>query len=367
VPNLELLPARLVLKLGSALLVDTAGEVRRDWLATLIDDIADLRARGTEVIIVSSGAIALGSRRLGLTDGGRGSLDDAQASAAAGQIVLSGLYADLLSARKLTAAQILVTLDDLADRRRYLNASATFARLLALGAVPVVNENDSTATAEIRFGDNDRLAARVGQAAGADKVLLLSNVAGIYDRDPALGGATLINQVAPDAQIAAELGPSSGLGSGGMAAKVEAGRIAAASGIALTIADGRVQHPLSTWLQRGTGTTFLPSPAPGARKAWLIGHLDARGTLSIDDGARAALCEGGSLLAAGIKGVSGSFSRGDAVEVHDLDGALLARGLIAYSADEMRKIAGTRSDAQGDLLGYAPRAAVVHRNDLVLI
>ncbi len=360
-------PLRLVIKLGSALLVDSAGDVRRDWLATLIADVADMRRAGTEVIIVSSGAIALGARRLGLVDGGRSSLDDAQASAAAGQIVLSGLYAELLSAEALTAAQMLVTLDDLADRRRYLNASSTLNRLLALGAVPVINENDSTATEEIRFGDNDRLAARVAQAAGADMVILMSNVAGIYDRDPALGDAVLLREVAPDAAIDAVLGPSSGFGSGGMSAKVEAGRIAAASGIALAIADGRGDHPLARYMTNGEGTLFQPASAPAARKSWLLGHLDSRGVIVIDDGARRALSSGGSLLAAGITSVTGTFRRGDAVEIHDAGGKLMARGLVAYDAGEIRIIAGQRTDAQAGLLGYAPRAAVIHRNDMVLI
>ncbi|MGB3722137.1 MAG: glutamate 5-kinase [Pacificimonas sp.] len=358
---------RIVVKLGSALLIDADGEVRREWLVTLIADVAALRRKGIEVIIVSSGAIALGSRRLGLADGGRGSLDDAQASAAAGQILLSGLYAELLAAEGLTAAQMLVTLDDLADRRRYLNAGATLDRLLALGAIPVINENDSTATEEIRFGDNDRLSARVGQAAGADLVVLLSNVAGIYDRDPGLGGARLIADIQPDARIDAVLGPSSGAGSGGMAAKVDAGRIAAASGITLAIADGRGTNPLARYLDGGAATVFRPASTPAARKSWLLGHLDPRGTLRIDDGASTALAEGRSLLAAGVTGVSGGFRRGDAVEVHDADGKLLARGLVGYDADETRIIAGQRTDAQAGLLGYAPRAAVIHRNDMVLI
>ncbi|MBV7257582.1 glutamate 5-kinase [Pacificimonas sp. WHA3] len=361
------IPDSLVVKLGSALLIDDRGDVRSTWLASLIDDVAALRAGGTHIIIVSSGAIALGARRLGLADGGRASLDDAQAAAAAGQIVLSGLYADLLSAKGLAAAQMLVTLGDLADRRRYLNASATLSRLLALGAVPIINENDSVATEEIRFGDNDRLAARIAQAAGAELVVLLSNVAGLYDGDPAQAGARRIGSVEQGADITAVLGPSTGPGSGGMAAKVEAGRIAAASGIALAIADGRGPNPLKQYLDSGTGTLFAPADAPAARKAWLLGHLDMRGSVTIDAGARDALSSGRSLLAAGITRIEGDFVRGDAIEVVGENGAKVARGLASYDADDMRRIAGRRTNEQAVLLGYTPRAAVVHRNDMVLL
>ncbi|MGB7405510.1 MAG: glutamate 5-kinase [Pacificimonas sp.] len=355
---------RIVVKLGSALLVDLDGDVRREWLTTLIADIAARRRAGDEIIVVSSGAIALGARRLGLPHGGRDSLDDAQAAAAAGQIILSGLFSELLSAEGLVAAQMLVTLSDLADRRRYLNASATLGRLLTLGVVPVLNENDSTATEEIRFGDNDRLAARVGQAASADLVVLLSNVKGLFDRDPAEADAKLIAEVGPDEPLTATLGPSSGMGSGGMAAKVEAGRIAAGSGIALAIADGRDANPLAAYLKGGLGTLFAPAVAPSARKSWLLGHLDLRGTLIVDEGAASALSTGASLLAAGVTSVEGEFERGDAVGVAGPDGALLARGLVAYDAADLRRIAGLRRDAQAVQLGYAPRAAVVHRNDM---
>ena len=358
---------RIVVKIGSALLVKSGGEVRRDWLRTLIQDVAELRQAKREVVIVSSGAIALGARRLGLAGGGRDSLDDSQAAAAAGQIELSGFYAELLAAEGLLAAQMLVTLGDLADRRRYLNARATLTRLLSLGAVPVINENDSVATEEIRFGDNDRLAARIGQAADADAVLLLSNVSHLYDRDPSAGNARPIAIVEPDAPIDARLGPSGAMGSGGMAAKVEAGRIAAGSGIALAIADGRGDHPLARYLRSGTGTLFHPARAPSARRAWLLGHLDPRGTLTVDAGAARALGEGGSLLAAGVKASEGDYRRGDLVSLQDGKGTLLARGLVGYDGAEVARIMGRRREEQAALLGYAPRAALVHRNDMVML
>ncbi|MEO0500993.1 MAG: glutamate 5-kinase [Pseudomonadota bacterium] len=358
-----------MVKLGSALLVEEDGRVRRQWLSSLIADIAALRREGCETVIVSSGAIALGARRLGLDRGGRGSLDDAQAAAAAGQIVLAGLYADLLQDHGLAAAQLLLTLGDLADRPRYLNAGTTLARLLTLGAVPVVNENDSTATEEIRFGDNDRLAARVAQAAGADLVILLSTVDALYDRDPATEGARRIVDVPQGTVPDAALGPSGGMGSGGMAAKVEAGRIAADGGIGLVIADGRGDHALAACLGNGevAGTWFRPAPASTARKSWLRGHLDLRGRVVVDAGAAAALQNGGSLLAAGIAHVDGEFQRGDIVAIVDVTERVLGHGLVGYRSADVAAIAGLRSEAQAAILGHAPRSAVIHRNDMVLL
>ncbi len=363
--------ARLVVKIGSALLVDRDGTIRRDWLEGVVTDVADRARAGQQVAIVSSGAIALGARRLNLPKGGRASLEDAQAAAATGQIGLSHAWAELLGAKGLTAAQILVTLDDLEDRRRYLNAAATLDRLLALGVVPVINENDSVATEEIRFGDNDRLAARIAQAAGAGGVILLSDVDGLYTANPARDpAATLIPEVAEiDARVRAmaDGGSESGMGSGGMISKLEAARIAQAGGAHLAIISGKRERPLSAFSEEGRGTVFVAGSGASARKAWLAGRLTARGCVTIDAGAVAALRQGSSLLAAGATGVDGSFARGDVIEITDAAGTRIARGLSEYDAADATRIVGKRSDAHAALLGYAPRAALVHRDHLVLL
>jgi glutamate 5-kinase len=353
-------------KIGSALLVDPSGAVRRDWLAGIAADVAARADTGQQVAIVSSGAIALGARRLGLPRGGRASLEDAQAAAATGQIALSQTWAEVLAANGLTAAQMLVTLDDLEDRRRYLNAAATLGRLLQLGTVPVINENDSVATAEIRFGDNDRLAARVAQAAGADGVVLLSDIDGLYDRNPAQPGAVHIPEVGQiDARIAgmADDGSASGMGSGGMVSKIAAARIATGAGVALAIASGRIERPLSTDARH---TIFLPEKRARARKAWLAGRLTAKGVVTVDAGAAQALAGGRSLLAAGAIAVSGDFARGDVVTIAGPEGPI-ARGLAEYDAGEMQRLLGRRSEEQEALLGYAPRAALIHRNHMALL
>ena len=357
---------RLIVKIGSALLVEPEGAVRRAWLEGIASDIAARKREGQQVAIVSSGAIALGARRLGLAKGGRASLEDAQAAAATGQIALSQVWADVLGAHGLTAAQMLVTLDDLEDRRRYLNASATLDRLLGLDVVPVINENDSVATAEIRFGDNDRLAARVAQAAGAQGVVLLSDVDGLYDADPhANPAARLIERVETIDETILSFaggGSGSGMGSGGMRSKLEAARIATAAGIALMIANGRRDRPL-----RGAGgTLFIPRRGASPRKAWLAGRLTVRGQISIDTGAVAALRAGSSLLAAGAVALGGRFVRGDLVDILH-EGRQVARGLCEYDADDAARIIGTKSDAQAEILGYAPRSALVHRDHLVLV
>ena len=357
---------RLIVKIGSALLVAADGGVRRDWLAGIAADIAERKAAGQQVAIVSSGAIALGARRLGLAKGGRASLEDAQAAAAVGQIALSQVWAETLGDRGQTAAQMLVTLDDLEDRRRYLNAAATLDRLLSLGVVPVLNENDSVATAEIRFGDNDRLAARVAQAAGAQGVVLLSDIDGLYDRNPALPGADHIARVERiDARIEAmaDRGSASGMGSGGMVSKISAARIASAAGASLAIISGRNDRPLSTVARH---TLFVAEKTAPARKAWLAGGLTARGCLTTDAGAAAALRSGKSLLAAGVTAVTGDFARGDLVTI-DAPDAPLARGLAEYDAAEATLLIGTRSEEQSALLGYAPRSALVHRNHMALL
>jgi glutamate 5-kinase len=358
---------RLIVKIGSALLVDPDGAVRRDWLAGIAADIAERTRAGQQVAVVSSGAIALGARRLGLSKGGRASLEDAQAAAAVGQIALAGVWAELLAAEGLNAAQMLVTLGDLEDRRRYLNAAATLDRLLSLGVVPILNENDSVATEEIRFGDNDRLAARVAQAAGAGGVILLSDIDGLYDRNPADPGAQHIARVDRiDASIAAmaDSGSGSGMGSGGMISKIAAARIAASAGASLAIVSGHVARPLSTPARH---TLFVAEGAPSARKAWLAGGLTAAGTLIIDAGAARALGGGASLLAAGVTAVTGQFERGDVLDIIGPGGRVIARGLSEYPADDAAKLIGLSRDAQADVLGYAPRSAMVHRDHMVLV
>ncbi|MCX9147102.1 glutamate 5-kinase [Erythrobacter sp. WG] len=360
---------RIVVKIGSALLVG-GGQAREAWLSDMARDLASLRRAGAQVIVVSSGAIALGAARLALPKGGRGSLADAQAAAAVGQIALADLWSRALGAQGITAAQMLLTLGDLEDRRRYLNASATLDRLLEAGVTPVINENDSVATEEIRFGDNDRLAARVAQAANADVVLLLSDVDGLYDRDPREDGATLIpvvEAVTPEVMAMASGASSSGLGSGGMISKLQAAQIATRAGIALGILNGTQAAPIAKALAEGTGTLFLPVSAASARKAWLGGRLAPAGELRVDTGCAEALKGGASLLAAGVVGVSGSFRRGDLVSVLSLRGERLAQGLAEYDAAELQRIAGKRAEDQAERLGYAPRSCVIHRDHMVLL
>ncbi|ABC62464.1 glutamate 5-kinase [Erythrobacter litoralis] len=360
---------RLVVKVGSSLLVEH-GEARADWLKSLAQDLAQLRAKGTKVIVVSSGAIALGAARLGFEKGGRGSLSDAQASASVGQIALAGLWSQALGDVGLTAAQILLSLDDLEDRARYLNASATLGRLLDAGAVPVVNENDSVATEEIRFGDNDRLAARVAQAAGADAVLLLSDVDGLFTADPAAPDSELVGRIegiTPEVLAMASAASSSGLGSGGMVSKLQAAQIAERAGIALAIINGTHEAPIARALDTGVGTVFVPQRSDGARKAWLGGRLAPQGTLRVDAGCAQALQGGASLLAAGIVGISGAFRRGDLVSIVTVSGRKIAQGLAEYDSSECQAIIGKREGDQAAILGYAPRAAVIHRDHMVML
>ena len=361
---------RLVVKIGSALLVKQ-GEPNATWLETLAQDLSKLRLQGVEIIVVSSGAIALGASRLGLQNGGRGSLADAQAAASVGQIALASLWAEQLGAHEMTAAQMLLSLSDLEDRRRYLNASATLERLLEAGAVPVINENDSVATEEIRFGDNDRLAARVAQAANADAVLLLSDVAGLYNRDPAQADAKLIERVeglTPEILAMASDASSSGLGSGGMVSKLQAAQIAERAGITLAIIDGTQNSPITQAMEANRGTVFVAQRSEGARKGWLSGRIVSSGSVTVDQGCAKAMTESGaSVLAVGITAVDGNFQRGDLIEILGPDGRHLAKGLSEYDAVVCRRIAGLREDHQAKILGYAPRAAVVHRDHLVLM
>lgn len=367
---------RLVVKVGSSLLVGRDG-VRRAWLETLVGEIAAARARGQDVIVVSSGAIALGAATLKLEKGGRGSLADAQAAAAVGQIALSGLWAELLGRHGLTAAQLLLTLDDFEDRRRYLNATATLTRLLDAGAVPVINENDSVATHEIRFGDNDRLAARVAQAAHASAVLLLSDVDGLFDRNPKEPGARLLPEVrgvTAEIHAMATGDSASGMGSGGMTSKLQAAEMAGLAGISLAIANGTYEAPIARALDKGIGTLFLPKGQKGqkgrkagARKAWLGGRLRLKGALVVDAGAADALAGGSSLLARGVTAVEGEFQRGDAIAIRDESGKVLAHGLSEYDAAECARLKGLHTREHAGVLGYAPRSAIVHRDQMILL
>lgn len=362
---------RIIVKVGSALLVGPNGSVRRDWLKTLVAEVAERHRAGQQIILVSSGSVALGARRLGLAKGGRASLEDAQAAAAVGQIALSGIWAELLEAEGIAAAQILVTLDDLEHRRRYLNAAATLERLLGLGVVPVVNENDSVATEEIRFGDNDRLAARIGHAARADAVVLLSDIDGLYTANPhADPDATLVPLVERiDARIAAmaDGDSASGMGSGGMLSKIEAARIATRAGLHLAIISGHLDAPLTGWAQSGRGTLFRANARKGARENWLAGRLTARGTLVVDAGAAEALSKGRSLLPAGVRETQGDYRRGDVVNIAGPDGSVIARGLAEFDAVEAARIIGRRSEDIAAILGSVQRSTLVHRDHMVLL
>jgi glutamate 5-kinase len=361
---------RLTVKVGSALLVDAkSGRLNRAWLESLGDDLARAAKRGQQLIVVSSGAIALGRRHLDLA-AGRLRLEESQAAAAVGQIRLARAWQEILEERGLTVAQVLLTLEDTEERQRYLNARATLNTLLALGAVPVINENDTVATAEIRYGDNDRLAARVAQMASAECLVLLSDVDGLYSADPGRDpAAQLIAEVrAVDPAIEAMAsGPSSGVGSGGMTTKVAAARIALGAGCSLCVASGRRPHPLRAVEDGERCTWFLPGTTPLAtRKQWIAGTLQPRGRVLIDAGAAAALGRGKSLLPAGVTRVSGRFERGDTVSVV-AGGREIARGLAGYSATDAALIAGRRSGEIEALLGYRGREELIHRDDLVVL
>jgi glutamate 5-kinase len=362
---------RVVVKVGSALLVDGAsGRVNRAWLETLVEDLLRLRRRGQQVILVSSGAIALGRRRLGLNRGVL-RLEESQAAAAVGQIRLAHAYKELLEAHEVTVAQVLLTLEDSERRRRYLNARATLESLLALGAVPVINENDTVATAEIRYGDNDRLAARVAQMCSAECLVLLSDVGGLYsadpNKDPAAHLIREVRHITPEIEAMAGR-PASSVGSGGMAAKIVAARIAVAAGCHLCIAAGGHRHPLWRIEEGADCTWFTPSGTPqAARKQWIAGTLRPAGALTIDAGALKALLEGRSLLPAGVTAARGRFDRGDTVSVLASDGREVARGIVAYSDADAGRIMGRQSSEIAELLGFRGRDEMIHRDDLVLL
>jgi len=362
---------RVVVKVGSALLVErSAGRVNRTWLESLAEDVAALRARGQEVVLVSSGAIALGRRQLGLAPG-KLRLEESQAAAAVGQIRLAHAWKEVLEQHGFTVAQVLLTLGDTEERRRYLNARNTLTTLLRLGAIPVINENDTVATAEIRYGDNDRLGARVAQMVSADCVVLLSDVDGLYTADPTRdSGARFIPEVpriTPEIEAMAG-GSASDVGSGGMATKVMAAKIAVAAGCSLCIAAGREAHPLRRVEAGARCTWFLAEASPVAvRKQWIAGLLKPAGEVAVDEGAARALRGGKSLLPAGVVRVKGPFDRGDAIVVLDPAGREIARGLAAYSSADAERIRGRRSAELEPLLGYRGRDEMIHRDDLVLV
>jgi glutamate 5-kinase len=360
---------RVVIKIGSALLVSAeTGRLRLDWLEGLAEDVAELKARGKDVVVVSSGSIALGRRVLRLPDAAL-SLEQSQAAAAVGQIRLARAYETVLTPHRITTAQVLVTLEDSENRRRYLNTRRTLGTLLELGVVPIVNENDTVATDEIRYGDNDRLAAQVASMAGADLLLLLSDVDGLYTANPRLDPSAIrldvVTALTPAIEaMAGDAG--SALSTGGMRTKLIAARTATRAGCAMAISEGAVERPVRALEAGAPCTWFEPDGDPhAARKRWISG-MKPRGRVTVDAGAVAALARGKSLLPAGVTAVDGDFRRGDPIEVTGPDGAVVAKALAGYDAGEARVIMGHRSDRIAALLGYAGRAALVHRDDLAI-
>ena len=362
---------RIVVKVGSALLVDQdTGRLNRGWLETLVEDLVRLRKRGQQLLLVSSGAIALGRRHLGLPRGVL-RLEESQAAAAVGQIRLAHAYKELLEGREVTVAQVLLTLEDSERRRRFLNARATLESLLALGALPVINENDTVATAEIRYGDNDRLAARVAQMTAADCLVLLSDVDGLYTadphKDPAAEFIDRVLRVSPEIEAMAGRSASE-TGSGGMATKLLAAKIAVSAGCHMCIAAGHHRHPVRRIEEGARCTWFVPSASPiAARKQWIAGTLRPAGAIAIDAGALRALEEGKSLLPAGVIGAVGRFDRGDTVSVIAADGIEIARGIVAYSDADAARIMGRRSSEIESILGFRGRDEMIHRDDLVIL
>ena len=362
---------RLVLKIGSSLLVDkTTGKLNRAWLESIADELARLQQRGQQVLVVSSGAIALGRPYLGLTRDQR-RLEDAQAAAAAGQILLAHAYQDLLEARGIRIAQVLLTLDDTESRRRYLNARNTLETLLRLNVIPVINENDTVATQEIRYGDNDRLGARVAEMTSSDVLVLLSDVDGLYDSDPTLNPQArlipVVSELTPDIEALAGASATE-FGSGGMITKLAAARICMNAGCATVIASGKRLYPLQAIEDGASCTWFIPGRTPRqARKQWIAGTLVPRGMVTVDEGAEQALRSGSSLLPVGIVEIVGDFQSGDAVTIRSRAGRDIGRGLVAYSSEEARRVLGRRSEELPAILGYSGRDELIHRDNLALL
>jgi glutamate 5-kinase len=361
---------RIVVKIGSALLADRAtGQLKAEWLNSVMDDVAALAASGKEIVLVSSGAVALGRHKLGLPKGVL-ELEQSQAAASVGQISLAHAYQELAKARGLTAAQILLTLGDTEERRRYLNARHTIEVLLSLKAIPVVNENDTVATAEIRYGDNDRLSARVASMVSADCLVLLSDIDGLYtappNLDPSATHIPLVSEITPEIEaMAGDAGTE--LSKGGMKTKIEAGKIALGAGTNMVITTGKIMNPLRAITDGAKVTWFLAKSDPvTAKKRWLAGQLVPAGQVVLDAGAEKALLSGKSLLPAGVTRVDGNFDRGDAVIIRSSSGVELGRGLIAYAANEAHRIIGKRSSEISAILGYEGQDTLIHRDDLAL-
>ena len=362
--------SRLVVKIGSSLLIEPGTGLRKAWLASLAEDLAERREAGDQVIVVTSGAIAMGRQALGITKND-GRLDEKQAAAAIGQIHLAHAYQSALAQYGLTTAQVLLTLDDTENRRRYLNARATIEALLRQGAIPVVNENDTVATSEIRFGDNDRLSARVAIMASADQLILLSDVDGLYTANPGSCQDAVhiphVEAITPEIEAMAG-GSNSAVGTGGMVSKLIAAKLASRAGCGVTLTSGLDMSPLRRLADGGRCTTFAPATTPmRARKHWIAGALDVMGVAVIDHGAAEALKRGRSLLPAGVTAIEGRFERGDPLLVRDADGQDIAKGLSAYDAEDARRIRGRRTEAISEILGYQGRDELIHRDDLVLL
>jgi glutamate 5-kinase len=360
---------RIVIKIGSALLVDRTTGLKTAWLDAMCSDIAKLKSTGADILVVSSGAIALGRTVLGFPAGAL-KLEESQAAAAVGQIALARAWSESLSRDGIVAGQILLTLGDTEERRRYLNARATISQLLRSGAVPIINENDTVATSEIRYGDNDRLAARVATMTGADLLILLSDIDGLYTAPPHLNPEArfldVIPAITPEIEAMAG-GAASELSRGGMRTKIDAGKIATSAGCAMIIASGKPDHPLTAMEAGARSSWFAPSGTPvTARKTWIAGQLQPAGILTVDEGAERALGTGKSLLPAGVRAISGDFFRGDTVAIVGADGHEIARGLSSYDASEARLIIGKKTGEIEAILGYAGQAAMVHRDDLVM-
>jgi glutamate 5-kinase len=359
---------RLVIKIGSALLVDRKAGLKQGWLSALAMDVAEAKVRGADVVIVSSGSIALGRKVLGLPEGTL-TLEQSQAAAAVGQIRLARAYEEVLAPHGITTAQVLVTLEDTEDRRRYLNSRATMETLLGLGVVPIVNENDTVATDEIRFGDNDRLAAQIAVTVGADQLILLSDVDGFYSanpkEDPTAQRFDLVETITPEIEAMAG-DPISGLSKGGMKTKLMAAKTAVAGGCAMAIMEGSILRPLKALENGAARTWFVAHGDPQlARKRW-INAMKPKGELVLDAGAVSALKAGKSLLPAGVTRVGGSFGRGEPVAILAPDGTVLGKGLVRYTSAEAKAIAGHRSGDIAAILGYQGRAALIHRDDMVI-